>query len=281
MPIMQRLTNLTALRKLQLENIGGFTSLSEAFEQLPMALEVLDIYSCNELVSLWKNVDTVHDLVHLQSIKIIMCPQILSLEEIGALPLLRILHVIGCNSLETLPRSMSSLEELKVESCSSLRSCEMHNFSSSLRQLVVNDFTNTDLISRSMLKDCSVTLEHLELSYCSNLDVRKLLGSVNHFRNLNFIMINECDGLEYFPEGGLPIPKLAALLIGNCKNLKSLPNQMETFVCLEMLNVYFLQIEGASYRWTTKSRISIEGSRKANISKSFANLGLPKASFFA
>lgn len=236
-PVLQSLINLTSLKKLHLESIGYLSSLKEAFVQFPMALEVLDIYNCNELVSLWQDGKGVHDLVHLQSIKILMCPQIMSIEEIGALPALRNLHVIGCDSLEIVTSNMSSLEELRVESCLSLKSSKMHNMNTALRHLQVKDYTNTGLMSRRMLEGCSATLEHLEFSYCPLLDVRALLGSV-HFRNLSFVLLNGCDCLEYFPEDGLPIPKLEALLIGDCKKLKSLPNQMETFSCLEILTIY-------------------------------------------
>ncbi|KDO37981.1 hypothetical protein CISIN_1g023528mg [Citrus sinensis] len=94
------------------------------------------------------------------------------------------------------------------------------------------------------------TLEHLEVTHCSNLAFLSWNGNLP--RALKYLYVKDCSkleslaeriwifgcpNLESFPEGGLPSTKLTRLTIWKCKNLKALPNCIHNLTSLLHLEI--------------------------------------------
>ncbi|KAL2491598.1 putative disease resistance protein [Abeliophyllum distichum] len=88
------------------------------------------------------------------------------------------------------------------------------------------------------LEDCSTSLEELIIQSWVNLNLTNLMGSFHNYSSLTELIIHDCDGLESFPQGGLPIPNLRCLYLIGCQNLRSLPDGMEQLLSLELLYVH-------------------------------------------
>ncbi|RVW70276.1 putative disease resistance RPP13-like protein 1 [Vitis vinifera] len=139
-------------------------------------------------------------LTRLEELEIWSCPKLESFPDSGFPPMLRRLELFYCEGLKSLPHNYSScpLEVLTIE-CSPFLKC----------------FPNGEL---------PFTLKKLSITRCTNLDLRKLV-------------INDCGGLECFPERGLSIPNLEYLKIEGCENLKSLTHQMRNLKSLRSLTI--------------------------------------------
>ncbi|KAG8367200.1 hypothetical protein BUALT_Bualt16G0047900 [Buddleja alternifolia] len=210
--VLKSLPHMPSLTHLSLQSISGLTSLSGAFVHFPLSLQVLNINCCDDLVTLWPIYDVVQNLVRLEEIVVKECPQLVSLNEICLIPMLRSLHVERLEALKSLPvhRLPCSLRKLEIMWCKRL--------------------------GEIMLGDCGASLEHL---YIWNLDTTKLLGSIRSFATLTELFISGCDVIETFPQEGLAAPNLRKLSIWNCQNLVSLPHQMEILTCLEYLSLWY------------------------------------------
>ncbi|KAL2514462.1 putative disease resistance RPP13-like protein 1 [Forsythia ovata] len=207
--VLNSMHNLTSLTQLKLEKISGLTSVSEAFEQFPLKLENFEIDDCEDLVTLWPSENIVQRPVNLQTVIVNRCPELLSIQEIVGIGML---HIENCASLELLPDNISSCRNLIIIKCPSLK-------------------------MMTSLEDCSTSLELLTMRSWVNLNLTNLMGSFHNYSSLTQLIIDYCDGLESFPQGGLPIPNLRYLVIKACRNLRSLPDRMEQLLSLEGLNV--------------------------------------------
>lgn len=216
--LLKSFPHMPSLTHLSLESISAMTSLCEVFVQFPLSLRVLNINCCNDLVTLWPICDVVQNLVCLQEIVVKECPQLVSLQEICFLPMLK---------------------SLRIERLEALKSLPMHRLSCSLKKLEIMWCEQLATMSEMVLGDYSASLEHLYIWNLGNLDVRNCLGSVHNFAGLTELFISGCDGMETFPEGGLSAPSLKKLSIWNCKNLMYLPHQMETLACLDYLSLSY------------------------------------------
>ncbi|CAI9764706.1 unnamed protein product [Fraxinus pennsylvanica] len=209
--VLNHMRNLESLTQLKLWRIFGLTSAFKAFVQFPFALKNFEVSDCDDLLTLWPRDNIEQNLISLKQVFVARCPQLLSLQEIGVLPV-RSVKIWSCGALELLPNNISCLELLYISNCSSLN-------------------------MMTTLLDCSTSLEHLTIGSWANLNLTTLLGSVRSYSSLTMLYIDDCNGLESFPHGGLPTPNLKSLLIGDCKHLKSLPNSMELLLSLESLSV--------------------------------------------
>ncbi|KAL2514447.1 putative disease resistance protein [Forsythia ovata] len=207
--VLNSMHNLTSLTKLELVKISGLRSVFEVFEQFPLKLENFEIDDCEDLVTLWPSENIVQRPVNLQKVNVEGCPKLLSIQEIGVIVSLRIMN---CASLELLPDNISSCRDLTIINCPSLK-------------------------MMTSLEDCSTSLERLYISHWVNLNLTNLMGSFHNYSSLTQLFICNCDGLESFPQGGLPIPILRHLEILYCRNLRSLPDRMEQLLSLEVLKV--------------------------------------------
>ncbi|KAL2514543.1 putative disease resistance RPP13-like protein 1 [Forsythia ovata] len=179
------------------------------FKQLPLKLENFEIDDCEDLVILWPSENIVQRPINLQNVIVKRCPKLLSIQEIGVIGSL---HTEKCVSLELLPDNISSCRDLTIVNCPSLK-------------------------MMTSLEDCSTSLEYLTIDGWVNLNLTTLRESFHNYSNLTWIFICNCDGLESFPQGGLPIPNLRYLHIVGCRNLRSLPDRMEQQLSLETLFV--------------------------------------------
>ncbi|KAL2458373.1 putative disease resistance RPP13-like protein 1 [Abeliophyllum distichum] len=203
--VLNSMHNLTSLTKLKLVKIPELTSVLELFEQFPFKLENFEIDDCDDLVTLWPS----ENIVNLQKVWVQRCPKLLSIQEIGVIGSL---YVQNCASLESLPCNITSCRDLSIRNCPSLK-------------------------MMTTLEDCSTSLEKLSIESWVNLNLTNLMGSFHNYSSLTELIIRDCDGLESFPQGALPIPNLRYLTIGGCRNLKSLPDQLEQLLSLEYLHV--------------------------------------------
>ncbi|KAL2514464.1 putative disease resistance RPP13-like protein 1 [Forsythia ovata] len=204
--VLNSIHNLTSLTQLKLVTIYGLKSV---FEQFPLKLENFEIDDCEDLVTLWPSENIVQRPVNLQKVSVKRCPKLLSIQEIGVIGSL---HIMNCASLELLPDNISSCRNLTIINCPSLK-------------------------MMTSLEDCSTSLERLHIRDWVNLNLTNLMGSFHNYSSLTWLIIDSCDGLESFPQGGLPIPNLRYLKIKGCRNLRSLPDRMEQLLSLEHLVV--------------------------------------------
>ncbi|KAL2514559.1 putative disease resistance RPP13-like protein 1 [Forsythia ovata] len=204
--VLNSMHNLTSLTQLKLVKISGLKSV---FEQFQLKLENFEIDDCEDLVTLWPSENIMQRPINLQKVSVKGCPKLLSIQEICVIGSL---HIMNCASLELLPDNISSCRDLTIINCPSLK-------------------------MMTSLEDCSTSLENLYIVDWVNLNLTNFLGSFHNYSSLTRLSISDCDGLESFPQGGLPIPNLRNLEIIGCRNLRSLPDRMEQLLSLEDLNV--------------------------------------------
>ncbi|XP_022844055.1 putative disease resistance protein At3g14460 isoform X2 [Olea europaea var. sylvestris] len=206
--VLNHMQNLKSLTSIQLSRIVGLTSIIKAFEQFPFTLKSVTVGECHNLETLWPGDSTARNLVDLQHVDIGSCPKLFSLQEIDVLPDLRRLYIRNCEALKLLPNKISCLENLSIENCPLLR-------------------------TMMKLQDCSPSLDYLNITHV-NLNLANLLGSGSNYQSLTDLRIKSCDGLELFPNGGLPTPNLKRLWIRECQHLKSLPDRMDLLSSLDV-----------------------------------------------
>ncbi|GMP43353.1 hypothetical protein CsSME_00012742 [Camellia sinensis var. sinensis] len=185
-----------------------------------MEVEVLNIRSCEELKTLWKNEARVqHSFPAFRRLRIVDCPQLVSLfeededeenegqhqqqrqEGLPSIVRLEHLTIYDCNKLEKLPRLLHTftfLRELYVWECPSLGSFPETGFPCMLKKL--------------------------QIIGCEAL--QSLFGWIRQVNdnNLEVLMVTNCPSLTFLTScrgGGLP-PKLKSLDIGGCKKLEAL-----------------------------------------------------------
>ncbi|KAJ9158621.1 hypothetical protein P3X46_024186 [Hevea brasiliensis] len=211
---------LACLKHLDISFCRQLESLVEGKEgQLPCNLKVLKISDCNGLVKLANGLD---NLSSLRDLSISFCQKLLSFPAAGYL--LRHLEIQGCDSLDYMPKGITSdvndmnqtsqLETLKIGYC---------NWPA---QVVESVFRGLSHLRELRMVECPQltglpihSLISLTISGCENF--RSL---PNQMQNLTSLTLYDCGGLECFPEVGLP-PNLTNLSISNCGGLESFPRR--------------------------------------------------------
>ncbi|KAH1106788.1 hypothetical protein J1N35_010556 [Gossypium stocksii] len=189
------------------------------------------------------------------------------LKDLTALTRLKIENISNLSCLPENFTCLVSLQVLEVEDYSELRSLllidEDEELPSSLEYIEIEDCSNLVKLPKGMQK--LRTLEDLHIKWCPKLlsfpseSLPSLLKNLELPAALKCLRIWDCDWLdyiperllpnsrvackkllflEYFPESGLPIHNLRALLIFECENLKSLPNRMHDLTTLQHLTVF-------------------------------------------
>ncbi|KAK9282708.1 hypothetical protein L1049_010928 [Liquidambar formosana] len=154
-----------------------------------------------------------HLCTRLRSLKIDSCPRLKSFSRGGLPTTLKTLSIGGCEKLELdlpkakeTPNYYASLESLSLSSsCDSLKSFPLGLFPK-LNYLYVWDCKNLD-------------------SLCISEE-----GIHDYLTSLNNLNIHSCPKFVSFPKGGLPTANLTSFFVFNCKNLKSLPENMHTLL---------------------------------------------------
>ncbi|KAE8679834.1 Calcium-dependent lipid-binding (CaLB domain) plant phosphoribosyltransferase family protein [Hibiscus syriacus] len=156
--------------------------------------------------------------------------------------MLKNLVILGCASLQSLPRGLvhngskvitrCHLENLEILGCPSLRLFPTDELPAALKYLEIWDCNS---IPEKLLQN-NKSLEFIRIGNCKIL--KTLPRFLSTFEHLTEMHVNQCSSLEYFPDSGLPIHNLKTMLIANCDNLKSLPNRMHDLTSLQYLTVF-------------------------------------------
>ncbi|CAL5409297.1 unnamed protein product [Camellia sinensis] len=240
---------------------SSVTSLSigmiEKLELLPkwltyglMELEALNITSCEELKTLWKNEAKLqHSHPALRCLEIEGCPQLVSLFEKSedeennelhqqqqhkGLPcIVRLVHlqIDNCEKLEKLPQQLHTfnfLRELCVYECPSISFFPETGFPSTLKRLEIRDCVALQSIFRWVMQINDINLEVLEVHNCPSLAcLISCRGGLPP--TLKILLIRSCEKLEeLLVEEGMKIncPSLEYVKIYNCDRLKYLPDAL-------------------------------------------------------
>ncbi|KAL6327687.1 hypothetical protein AAG906_022627 [Vitis piasezkii] len=230
------LQSLTCLEELEIVGCRALDSFREI--DLPPMLRRLVLQRCRSLRWLPHN----YSSCPLESLEIRFCPSLAGFPS-GELPTtLKQLTVADCMRLRSLPDGMMHsnsthsnnaccLQILRIHDCQSLVSFPRGELSSTLKRLEIRHCSNLESVSKKM-SPSSRALEYLEMRSYPNL---KILPQCLH--NVKQLNIEDCGGLEGFPERGLSAPNLRELRIWRCQNLKCLPHQMKNLTSLQFLNI--------------------------------------------
>ncbi|KAH6824560.1 hypothetical protein C2S53_010374 [Perilla frutescens var. hirtella] len=226
------LEHLTHLKRLVIADCKQLVSFGQGEQQFPSKLEVLEVFSCANLISLPNKLSNLNSL---RELIIKNCVKFISFPESGLPPMLKRLEILSCNALESLPSNISDLERLEIKECSSLRSWERGSFPVSLKKLAIKNCTQLEAVSEVMFpQNSSMLLE--DLSLCTWPNFSNLLQRLHGFSHLVELYLSSCSGLRHFPEQGLPL-NLRALSIEDCANLKSLPAKIQSMQYLVSLEL--------------------------------------------
>ncbi|KAJ9685558.1 hypothetical protein PVL29_017555 [Vitis rotundifolia] len=249
--IFRNAVNLSSLTCLAASNI---CRIPVELQHLHSLVE-LYLVDCQDLIEL---PPVLHKLISLKRLVIKKCPNLSSVSEMELPSMLEYLKIKKCRSLESLPDGMmqsnNCLRRLIVKGCGSLRSFPnvtsleyleikncgkvelplpqdimMHNCYPSLRAFEIKNSCDS---LRLFPLGFFTKLEHLWFRKYANLEALYIPDGLHHvdLTSLQHIAIWDCPNLVSFAQGGLPTPNLRMLIIGNCKKLKSLPQQMHTLI---------------------------------------------------
>ncbi|KAF2319642.1 hypothetical protein GH714_017802 [Hevea brasiliensis] len=174
-------------------------------------LKSLRVEDCEKLEAL---PDNMYNLTSLQEFTIKKCPSAASFPQ-GGLPTahLKKLIVESCDKLAALPDNMHnlmSLPELTIKNCPGIASFPEEGFPTNLTSLCIHKDEIDMKLPTSLT---SLTIEGLQdLIYLSNKGFRSLTS-------LEYLRIERCPKLAYFPKNGLP-PSLLQLHIHQCPLLQ-------------------------------------------------------------
>lgn len=242
--LLTRFLDLTALSRLKIENISNLYCLPKDFTCL-VSLEVLEVEDCGRLTSLWEKGARLVNLSCLKRLSVMKCTRLLRLIDEGEeLPSnLEYLEIEDCTNLVKLPNGLQKLRPLKdlsVKWCPKLLSFPNRSLPSMLKNLVILGCDS--LVSlpeglvhngNSLITRCH--LEHLEILGCPSLrfsPTSELPASIKHLE------IWDCIQLKRIPDRLLQNNRsLEFIRIGNCKNLKALPQSLYSFEHLTELHI--------------------------------------------
>ncbi|XP_010275815.1 PREDICTED: putative disease resistance protein At3g14460 isoform X1 [Nelumbo nucifera] len=205
--LFARLPKLSALSYLWILGI----CLVQDFLQMLTSLENLHIKSCS---GLGNKIMDLHYIVSLRHFEIENCHDVKSMT---LPPKLQTLSVTACQSLEFFPtmiHNLTCLTHLTISQCSG--------------------FTSSPAVD-GVRGLWPASLEFLCLKDFSNLDLPSRFWWLHNLTSLQTLIIVGCSSLKHFPNGLLPT--LKRLCISDCKNLESLPEQMNLFTSLGHLSI--------------------------------------------
>ncbi|KAF9593663.1 hypothetical protein IFM89_024480 [Coptis chinensis] len=189
--LVEKLPNLSVLR------IMGFDEV-ETLPEAPLRnltrLRYLDIYDCDKL----KRLPTEHRYGGLES----------TIQRLG---------IHRCGGLESLTeglQNLTSLKELRVYNCRSLKSLSESSLQhlTALEKLIIMGCQELEI----MLVDFQhlISLKELELAWLPQL--MSLPEEIQHARRLQALEIEGCKNLRKLPEWLLELPALTSLCVINC-----------------------------------------------------------------
>ncbi|KAL4600857.1 hypothetical protein ACB092_11G230100 [Castanea dentata] len=186
------------------------------------SLKSIVIDKCQQLVATLPSAPAIRQVKLQYCHKVVLNelpPQVLKLKIIGydnleSLPMdnnncLEELHISDCPSLMLLPSSCiaDTLKSLGVKNCGKLL-FPMHHHYASLESVCIRS-------------SCDSLMNHLDIHGCQNLRSLSVSnqGPLQYLKSLRSLEIK-----------GLPAPNLTRFSVGNCNNLKALPDQMHSLL---------------------------------------------------
>ncbi|CAL5331110.1 unnamed protein product [Camellia sinensis] len=263
-----------------------------------MELEALEITSCEELNTLWKNEERVQHSLSLPAfrhLKIKGCPQLVSLfeededednkgqheqqqQQQEGLPCIvrRLEHLTidNCEKLEKLPRLLHSftfLGELYVYKCPSLSSFPETGFPCTLKTLEVRDCETLQSLFGCLTQINDSNLQVLAVRGCPSLTCLISCrggGLPPTLKELEIIRCKKLEALLVVDEGmEITCPSLESVWISDCDRLKYLPDALPNLRNLSQLylsgckNLEYIP-EGWFHSATNLAHLDIRGCKK-------------------
>ncbi|GER35590.1 disease resistance protein [Striga asiatica] len=237
MVLLERFSGLESLIYLKIESIFGLSHLPVEVIRSLVALEVLECYNCNELLSLWpEGVPFDQNLARLRRLTIVCCRQLVSLGQGDHQlpPNLEVLHLRDTN-LDALPNKLSELESLRdliIRYCQRFVAFPENGIPRMLKHLVIWSCNSLESLPANISG-----LEHLQIKECSSLRT----WAVAHFpATLKAVWIDNCTQLEaisdgMFPEGSTML--LEDLILYKWLNFSNLLQRLHGFAHLVRLKL--------------------------------------------
>ncbi|KAH9734077.1 putative disease resistance protein [Citrus sinensis] len=206
--------------------------------ELPCRLQFLELSCCEGLTRLPQALLTLSSLTEM---RIHDCASLVSFPQAALPSQLRSVVIEECDALESLPEawmqnSNSSLECLAIRSCNSLVSFPEVALPSQLRTIIIGGCHALESLPEAwMHNELPATLEHLEVSYCSNLALLSRNGNLP--QSLKYLKIEDCSKLESLAER-LDNTSLEEISISVLENLKSLPADLHNLHHLQKIWIF-------------------------------------------
>ncbi|KAF8039394.1 hypothetical protein BT93_B1813 [Corymbia citriodora subsp. variegata] len=254
--VLKGLLNLTSLTALFIQDVAELTHLNHGFTSSLIKLEKLEMQSCENLLCLWQDRDVIPDLACLKSLAIKNCPKFISFTtregDIELPSNLETIQLENCKNLEQLPSKMlalSSLRQLTIYGCLKLMCFPERGMPVSLTSLSIESckmllslprgYGADELSSSNNHGDIMPYLQNLTIFNCDSLQASPFSESTCLPKSLKTIHIVLCREVESLAEIAVEcLQSLEDIYIGNCENLRSLPQGLHTLSHLTSLSLY-------------------------------------------
>ena len=230
------------------------------------SLQYLEIDNCFNLRSIPNLGEELHSLIQLRILK---CPNLISIPNLQELPSLRQLEIWECPNLTVFVvdlRASHSLARLKILRCGIVQLClDGFDCLTQLKSLEIGGFceelnTFPSLASTS-IQYSHISLEKVELYGWPKLN--HLPDEIQHFTGLKYLEIYEFDGMEALSDWLGNLSSLQKLYLVDCKNLIYLPTEqamgrLTKLETLEIINCPKLEercAERSGAEWSKIARI--------------------------
>ncbi|GLT96340.1 hypothetical protein SLE2022_139680 [Rubroshorea leprosula] len=228
----------TSMLMLRLEKlvICGCDSLkSFPRGRLPITLKYLRMVDCMGLESL-PDVDGDNNNNNLY-LEIGNVPCLYSSEGCHQLPAFLKRFEVWGDKLKSFPKRMlqhcTGLQSIFISNCKMLNSLPTLDYVSNLVELYIRGCGVLESLSEE-LGLCTPNLKSLHIGECENF--KYLPNTMYQLESLKMLWMEDCPGIEFIPDGGLP-PNLTQLYLEKCMNLKCVPNIMYQLTSLQYLTI--------------------------------------------